>query len=277
MVVSRDCLGVLFRPLVYYTGAMFIFFPPSEGKTAPASGPSLDLLSLSFPQLTEGRELVLRELAEVSASADALSLLKLGASLAPELVRNQRLESEPTAPAASVYTGVLFQAFDYASLSAAARAEADRSVLVFSGLWGAVGLADFLPAYRLSMGVKLGRMGDLAKFWRGELAPLLAELTEGHLVLDGRSAAYAKVWSPPADAHVLVKAVRVAEDGSRKVVSHMAKHYRGLLGRVVLEQGLTGLQDPRELVEALSPVLEHDLELDRPSPAKPWELTVCIR
>ena len=39
---------------------MLIVLPPSEGKTRPETGPALDLESLSFPQLTKTRELLLR-------------------------------------------------------------------------------------------------------------------------------------------------------------------------------------------------------------------------
>lgn len=254
---------------------MLILFPPSEGKSAAAVGEPVCLGDLSFPCLTGAREAVVDELVRVSALEEAPEILKVGASLVGEVERNTRLWSEPAMAAAQVYSGVLFEAFGYGSLSAAGRARADESVLVISAAWGAVRLVDAIPAYRLSMGTKLGEMGDTAKFWKGELADALDEFAGDQLILDGRSAAYAKVWSPHPSRHLLVRVERVQADGARKVVSHMAKHYRGLLGRYVVEQGLTGLEQAEELVQALSGAFE--VELVAPTSKKAGTLTLLVR
>ncbi len=97
---------------------MLILLPPSEGKTpAPRTHAPVNLAELSFPELTTEREDVLEELMRVSAQEDALDVLGVGASLTAEIERNTRLVEEPAHPAAEVYTGVLFEALDYASFS----------------------------------------------------------------------------------------------------------------------------------------------------------------
>lgn len=253
---------------------MLILLPPSEGKTPATQGDPVDFGELSLPQLTEARERVLEELERVSAGEGAAEQLKVGKSLLSELERNTRLRTEPAAPAAQVYTGVLFEAFGFASLSGEARQRAVDAVRVISALWGAVTLADRLPAYRLSMGVKLGDCGDLAKFWAGELTGPLNSLLGDDLVIDCRSAAYAKAWVPPAGRTFSVRVERVQPDGSRKVVSHMAKHYRGLLARYLVAEGLTGITDIDELLPRLAPRFE--VELTRPSGRKPGLLTLVV-
>lgn len=254
---------------------MLILFPPSESKaTAPVENPPVELGDLSFPVLTEARERVAEVLAEVSGREDALDALKVGASLAPEVKRNTRILAEPAQEAAAVYTGVLFEAFGAGTLSEQARTRAKESVLVTSALWGAVKLGDLIPAYRLSMGVKLGEVGDLAKFWAGELPAALDEYAGDQLVVDGRSAAYAKAWKPSPARHLMVRVERVQPDGSRKVVSHMAKHYRGLLGRYLVEETLTGIDDAVELAEALSK--DFTVELLEPTAKKPGTLTLVV-
>ena len=90
----------------------------------------------SFPELTAERESVLEELATVSSGPDALTELKVGASLAAEVERNTRLLTEPAQPAIRTYTGVLFEALDYASFSPAERDAAHWSLLISSALWG---------------------------------------------------------------------------------------------------------------------------------------------
>lgn len=97
---------------------MLILLPPSEGKTpAPAGNAPVSFADLSFPELTAERESVLEELTAVSSGPDALTELKVGASLEAEVERNMRLMSEPAQPAIRTYTGVLFEALDYASFS----------------------------------------------------------------------------------------------------------------------------------------------------------------
>ena len=53
-------------------------------------------------------------------------------------------------PALDRYTGVLYDALSPATLGPAARARAEREVVVASALFGAVRGGDPLPAYRLS-------------------------------------------------------------------------------------------------------------------------------
>ena len=95
---------------------MLILLPPSESKTAPASGDPLNLASLDLPALTGARSELADALAEVSGGEDALQVLGVGPSLAADVARNRQLRTAPAAPALEVYTGVLYDALDAASL-----------------------------------------------------------------------------------------------------------------------------------------------------------------
>ncbi|QRZ62374.1 YaaA family protein [Rothia sp. ZJ932] len=252
---------------------MKILLPPSEGKCAALAGEPVDVDALSFPFLIPARESVAEVLRQVSGEVDALTMLKVGASLSAEVERNTRVFEEPAHEAWRVYTGVLFEALNVASMSDAERQVAFESVLVVSALWGAVHLDDVIPAYRLSMGVKLPQVGDLAKFWRSELAPLNGGFA-GELMVDCRSAAYSKAWVTPSARTVQVRVERLFDDGSRKVVSHMAKHYRGELARYLVVNGLVELADARELAEAVGE--QWQVELVEPAEKKPGVLTLVI-
>lgn len=232
---------------------MLILLPPSEGKTAaPAGCAPVDLLSLSFPELTEARERVGMELQRVSQQENVATILKVGKTLQKEIQRNQQVLSEPAQPASEVYSGVLYDALDYFSLSPNAQEQAENSVLIISALWGVLRLQDSIPAYRLSMGVNLGDRGNLATFWRGELTSALQAVSDQALILDCRSAAYAKAWVPAHSNHYLVRVEKQVQDGARKVISHFAKHYRGLLTRHILTRGLENINSIDELEQALS-------------------------
>jgi len=145
---------------------VLILLPPSEGKTPAVRGSAVDWPSLSFPELNTYRAKVLEALGTVSAHENALALLGVGASLQDDVDRNTRLHAEPAAPAHQIYSGVLYDALGYKTLTPVQRRKADDSVLVISALWGAIRFADRVPAYRLSMGTALPDVGRLASFWK---------------------------------------------------------------------------------------------------------------
>lgn len=228
---------------------MLILLPPSEGKTPAPHGPAVDWESLSFPALNAYRAKVLEALGTVSAHEDALALLGVGASLKGDVERNTRLRAEPAAPAHQVYSGVLYDALGFKSLTATQRRKATESVLVVSALWGAIGFGDHVPAYRLSMGTALPDVGRLASFWKPQLSAALAERTEGELLVDCRSSTYAAAWTPPAPQTVAVNVFTEA-NGKRTVVSHFAKHTRGEFARHLLTRRGKAPATPQQLLKA---------------------------
>ena len=80
-------------------------------------------------------------------------MLGLSDGLRGEIAKNAGLRSAPARPAGEIYTGVLYDALSLATLSPAAKRRAARSLLIFSGLWGAVRIKDRIPAYRCAGGV----------------------------------------------------------------------------------------------------------------------------
>jgi cytoplasmic iron level regulating protein YaaA (DUF328/UPF0246 family) len=87
-----------------------ILLPPSEGKATPVSGPPLDLAGLSFSGLTAARQRVLTALIDVSCRDDAADILKIGKRIMPEVEAQRDLMHAPCAPAREIYTGVLYEA-----------------------------------------------------------------------------------------------------------------------------------------------------------------------
>jgi cytoplasmic iron level regulating protein YaaA (DUF328/UPF0246 family) len=242
---------------------VLILLPPSEGKTAPPRGPVLDLDTLSSPALTGTRARVLDALVAASGAPDAVATLGVGAGIADEVARNVHLRAAPTAPARRVYTGVLYAAAGLDTLTPTGRRRAAEQVRVVSGLWGLVGPEDPIPAYRLSMGVDLPGVGPLAAAWR---EPLAAELDpralSGDLVVDCRSATYLAAWRPPRAAH------EQWVQGRRSVVSHHAKHTRGVLTRHLLSRRGAAPGSARALARVAQELVGTDLldvELSAPA------------
>jgi cytoplasmic iron level regulating protein YaaA (DUF328/UPF0246 family) len=232
----------------------------------------VDPAHLSFPDLSAQRDATLRALIEVSGSADAAKILKVGASLGDEVAANTELGTAPCAPAHDIYSGVLYDALDYHSLPPDAQDLADRDVVVVSALWGAVAFGDPIPAYRLSMGVDLPGIGKLAKAWRPILSQALTDRADGGLVVDVRSSTYAAAARLPAATSVAVDVVQI-RDGARKVVSHFAKHTRGeLIGRLLASGDQPQTAD--ELMDLINDWW--DVELTPATKTKAARLTVIL-
>lgn len=184
---------------------MLILLPPSEGKAKPKTSEPIDFGSLVFAQeLGERREQVL----------DAFE---------------PSLREAPAAPAAEVYTGVLYGRLELPELPKRARSR----VLIASALWGFVRPDDRIPHYKLPPKTKLKGIGAPAAFWRPALAEAMPD-KEGELIVDMRSGAYTSFWKPQQATLLAVRAFSES-DGERKAVSHMAKAVRGDVARVLLE------------------------------------------
>ncbi|MFF0482004.1 peroxide stress protein YaaA [Streptomyces sp. NPDC004435] len=231
---------------------MLVLLPPSEGKAPSGRGAPLKPESLSLPGLAEARAAVLDELVELCAADEekAREVLGLSEGLRGEVAKNVGLRTAGARPAGEVYTGVLYDALGLSTLDAAARKRAGASLLVFSGLWGAVRVTDRIPSYRCSMGVKLPGLGALGAHWRGAMASVLPEAAGDGLVLDLRSSAYASAWKPKGEVAARTATVRVLHAPTRKVVSHFNKATKGRIVRSLLEAGAVP-GTPAELVEAL--------------------------
>lgn len=240
---------------------MLILLPPSETKTRPErSGSVLDLDSLAFTTLTEPRQTMLRAVERTAAAKDAAQKLGVPAS-SPELVdRMAALEEEPVGAPLTVYSGVLFDQLD-----PAVTIPDDRHVLIQSALLGVVDAStDRIPAYRLSAGSTVARLGKAATWWARHLrslgARLLDETADGPapVVVDSRSGAYRSMMpmrsrtpsSSAAGISVLEVAPVQEKDGVRKVVSHDAKRYRGWVTRVLLDAPAPATT-PDEVVDQL--------------------------
>ena len=115
----------------------------------------------------------------------------------------------------------------------------EELTLVFSALFGPVRLTDLITPHRLSGSVKLPGQGSVASIWSKPLKELLAQQLSGHVVVDLRSAEYGAMYRPTRGSDCLLLNIGVAKvnptTGKRSVVSHWAKHTRGLLAGALLD------------------------------------------
>jgi len=256
---------------------VLILLPPSEGKTAPRRGKPLDLGSLSSTVLTPARTRLLDALTTLCRDDPdkAVEVLGLGPAQRDLVQRNATLEEAPTARADAIYTGVLYDALGFDTLTPAARRRATSRVAVTSSLFGIVRPGDRIPAYRLSGDAVLPGVGSVAGTWREVLGEAVTEAVRGGLLVDLRSSTYAAFWRPGKDLARRVATVRVLHeaDGRRSVVSHFNKATKGRIVRALLEDGADP-RTPAALADALTR-LGWTVEVGDPTP-KGTQLDVVV-
>ena len=230
---------------------MLVLLPPSEGKAPGGRGAPLDLARLSHPTLNAVRERLVEALVAAAVTDPAGLQTALGCP-AGEVDKDAAVRTSPTLPALVRYTGVVYEALSYATLSAAGRRRANASLRVASALFGLLAPRDPVPAYRLSGGTSLPGVGSLAAAWRPVLEP---ELAAHRLVVDLRSGPYAALARVPGAVQVRV----LRETGGvRAVVSHDNKYTKGLLARALCEHGARSVADVAEAGAEVADLVEVD-------------------
>ena len=163
-------------------------------------------------------------------------------------------------PAISVYTGVLYSALGWATLSSAAQTRGENSIAIISAKYGVLKPLDEIAPYKEK--INTGAMRD-------SVSTTLAALSS-ELIIDCRSSTYKGVWTPPYDKNVEIK-VFTKVDEAKKVITHMSKKTRGEVTRLLLQNQKTPT-NPRELQAIVSQQFE--CELFQFTKDTPWVLEV---
>ena len=231
---------------------MLIVLPPSETKSFGGDHPPLDWDSLSFPELNSVRKQIA---ADLVALDDPFAVLGISDKLAAEVEANQQLLTSPTTLAILRYTGVLYDALSAGTLPN----EALQRLAIGSALFGVVRAGDLIPHYRLSGGTKLPTRSSsttptLKSRWGGLITEVLSSADD--LVVDLRSGTYQQLGRLKTAITVRVESVQ--PDGTRKVVSHFNKHYKGELARVLAlsEQDPTSIDEVAAIARAAGMTVE---------------------
>lgn len=231
-----------------------ILLPPSEGKAAGGDGPAWSHGSMAI-DLDARRERVLTALVTAMRRSEAERGRLLGVkgrALATATAANRSATTSPTMLAIERYTGVLYDALDHRSLSAAHRRRLDASVVIVSGLWGLVTPPAPFPDYKLKMGARLGRLGTLSNWWREELSARLAVSASGRPVWNLLPNEHSAAWRAPEGLRQWsVRFLEPGRDGALTAVSHRNKSLKGAIVRFLLANPAAG---PDELAEWQHPM-----------------------
>lgn len=209
-----------------------ILLPPSEGKASGGMGPPISLDSMSFPSLNTTRSLLIRALEEINNSQNsAQKLLGVkGKALLNAMSANSKIESSSTMPAIRRYTGVMYDAIDYDSLSKDQMKDFNDNVLIMSGLFGVVRPLDMIPGYKLKMGARLHNGKPCSTVWKPLITEEVGRLYKDTVIWDLLPIEHSAAWEPSAVHYTnrfTVKFLQRTFDGKLKTISHWSKALKG--------------------------------------------------
>ena len=203
---------------------MKILLAPAETKNKGGEEKAFCKENFFLQELFSKREEIFKTYDSFVTSLDEEELSKWFALKKMEEVRRyqESLVDKKTMKAIQRYNGVAFDALEYTSLSLKEQEYVDDNVLLFSNLYGPLKASDLIPDYKYKQGAKLPNI-NVEKFYNENFTKDLDEYI-GKEVIDLRAGFYEKFYKVK-NAQVLT--FKFIKDG--KVVSHWAKHYRGVL------------------------------------------------
>ena len=172
----------------------------------------------------------------------------------------KKAQTDKPTPAMSVYSGVLYQALDWASLSPAAKKRGELAVAIISAKYGVVRPSQRIESYKEKIDNKA---------MSTQVAAILDPIKTG-LIIDCRSSTYKTVWHAPVEITVEVR-VSTVVDGVRTVVTQMSKKTRGEITRWLL-QSRSIPKTPEDLYAIVSE--KYPCALTPSDGVEPWVLGV---
>lgn len=232
---------------------MLILLPPSETKRSGGVGISIDNLAIIWAALDPARDTVIDALQLLCAdSPRAIKSLGLGKQAAADIEANLTLRTAPTMAAVLRYSGVVFDALDYPTLSDAGKARVSEKLFIQSALFGLLPATEHIPYYRFSAGSSLPNL-NLKKVW-GEAHVAVWPRMVGP-ILDMRSLAYVELNPiPDTNQSYFVEVF----DSNGKALNHFNKKAKGLLTRAALESGLETIGELADMAKTVNLGVEID-------------------
>jgi uncharacterized protein len=224
---------------------LLILLPPSETKRPGGLALSIDKVAIIWAALDPAREKIISALAELlKDEQNAIRALKLGKNPAAALMANKYLMTSPTLPAIERYTGTLFDALDYQSLSPRAKERVERQLFIQSALFGLLPATELIPDHKFSSAVKLPSI-NLRSLWIQAHSAVWPRL-EGE-ILDLRSKSYQEL-APVPDREPY--SVEILNQDSGKALNHFNKKSKGAFVRAAMELGLESPQQIPRIAKA---------------------------
>ncbi|CAM2836520.1 YaaA family protein [Helicobacter burdigaliensis] len=229
---------------------MWIFFSPSEKKLLTSAQETKNKGEFYKEILSKGLKEALEEYVKfLQTESEAKIAKSFGVKKIDleELSKAQNLFNAPLLEAILRYCGVAFVALDYQNLPKNAQEYIKKRVLIFSNLFGILRAGDKIPYYDLKQGEGFYDF-NTKKFYAKSVEIYREFLKSQKEILDLRAGFYQqcfKIFDVLDKEEVLVYEPVFIKN--QKVVSHYAKHYRGILLKECAKAQLQVLRDLQDL------------------------------
>ncbi len=215
---------------------MKVLLAPAETKNSGGTLTPFCQSNFFLPELFNERQTIFNQ---YEAYVQSLSLEDLSAWFGIKKLEDvkryqESLVHKPTMKAIERYNGVAFDAIEYSSLQKEEQAYIDNNVVLFSNLFGPLRADDLIPDYKYKQGAKLPNV-SVEKFYMEKFTPALDEYL-GEEIIDLRAGFYEKFYKVKNAQVITLKFIK---DG--KVVSHWAKHYRGVVLQALAKHNIQSI------------------------------------
>ena len=218
---------------------MKILLAPAETKRIGGDYPPYCKENFEYKELFEVKNNIVLEYEKVlkNSTLEELSLW-FGLKNLKECERySTSIVTKPTMKAILRYTGVAFDALDYENLDNKVQTYCDENIILFSNLFGPIKASDKIPDYKFKQGAVLPTI-DLINEYKTKTKDFL-DKELGDEVVDLRAGFYDKFYKMKPSCSVVT--YKFLKDG--KVVSHWAKHYRGLVVKELAKHNISNFKE----------------------------------
>ncbi len=219
---------------------MKILFSPSEAKTSGGRDQSFDQNSFIFPELYNKRKEIVDKYNSMIKSENDEKLSKLFGIKNPQKFKQYKknIYSQPTMKTIERYSGIAFEYLDYQTLTNSQKSYIDQNTMIFSNLFGPILAGDqLLPEYKLKQGEKLNDF-VIEKFYKEHFSTAIDNWLSDEPFLDLRAGFYNKFYKTTTKEYTTLKFLK-----NKKVVSHWAKAYRGLVLRALAQNSIQNMDE----------------------------------
>ncbi|RFC54310.1 peroxide stress protein YaaA [Brumimicrobium aurantiacum] len=156
--------------------------------------------------------------------------------------------NENSKPAATVFTGEVYKGLDVSTFSDKDFENAQKDLLLLSGLYGVLKPMDLMYPYRLEMGTKWNvtpKKKNLYDYWGNKIAKFINEETkDDEVIVNLASNEYYKaVDKKTLKARVITPVFKDLKGDKFKVIMMYAKHARGAMARDIIQNQYQNIED----------------------------------
>jgi cytoplasmic iron level regulating protein YaaA (DUF328/UPF0246 family) len=155
--------------------------------------------------------------------------------------------------AISAFTGEVFRAFDFNTLSTERYDNLSNKLRILSGLYGVLNPFDLIYPYRLEMGTKLSigeRYKNLYEFWEKPLSEYFKRFLGTSTLINLASNEYSKVLKiNKLETKIVTPVFKELKNGKLQAIMMYAKNARGKMARYLIENDIKSVEEIKYFAE----------------------------